>query len=176
MNFSDPIELPEGDITVGMTPNPVLEPQDFPSAAPKISVPANLRDLYLIVLSDPTNKVFPVRFQPIDVGDNQLKLGETLWINLSKHPIEARLGDQPVKVPTGAKVVSKPPLKSNGYYKAQFIYQPNGEGPFQPVMKKSWWYDANSKNLGFIIDTGERVPVIFLFRDQRPPANTTKPN
>jgi hypothetical protein len=169
MNFSEVIKLPEGALTVGMTPNPVPTPENFPSGAPTVKIPATLTDFYLVVVSDPENKVFAVRMLPLDVGGEQLKPGQTLWVNLTKHRIAGKLGNETLLVPAGDKVVGKAPLAASGYYKAQFLYQPEDQKEFMPVMQKSWWFDANSKNLGFIIQSGGRLPRIFTFRDQRDP-------
>lgn len=60
------------------------------------------------------------------------------------------------------------PLRANGYFKAKFRYQPGGSGEFLPVMEKSWWFDVQSKNLGFVFESDIGFPRIFTFRDQRP--------
>jgi hypothetical protein len=62
---------------------------------------------------------------------------------------------------------SNAPLKKGGYYKVQFTYQPNAKGDFLPIMRKSWWCDPNSKNLGFIVETDARLPKIYSIRDHR---------
>jgi hypothetical protein len=169
MNFSEVVKLPEGDLVLGMTADPVAAPEDFPTGAPTVKIPAQIIDLYLIVGSDPENKVFPVRMLPLDVGGQKLKAGETLWINLTAHSIKGMLGKEPLAIAPSGRVVGKSPLAASGYYKAAFLYQPDSKGDFLPVMKKTWWFDANSKNLGFVIDSGGRLPRIFTFRDHRTP-------
>lgn len=167
MNFSEVIKLPEGALTIGMTPNPVPAPENFPEGAPTIKIPATITDLYLVLATDPENKVLPIRILPLDVSASQLKPGQTLWVNLTTHQIAGKLGNENLLVPSGGKVVGKAPLASSGYYKAAFLYQPDGQKEFMPVMQKSWWFDAKSKNLGFIIQSGGRLPRIFTFRDHR---------
>jgi hypothetical protein len=167
MNFSEVVMLPEGPLTLGLTPHPVSSPDDFPSGAPTAKIPATITDLYLVVVSDPENEVFPVRMLPLDVGAGKLKAGQTLWINLTNHTIAGKLGNETLTLPAGERVVGKAPLASSGYYKVRFLYQPDGQSEFMPVMQKSWWFDANSKNLGFIIQSGGRLPKIFTFRDHR---------
>lgn len=169
MNFSEVVKLPEGDLVLGMTADPVAAPEDFPGGAPSVKIPADIRDLYLIVGSDPGNKVFPVRLLPLDAGGQKLKTGETLWINLTKHSIKGLLGKEALSIPAGGRVVGKAPLAISGYYKAAFLYQPDSKGEYVPVLRKSWWFDASSKNLGFIINSGGRLPRIFTFRDSRTP-------
>jgi hypothetical protein len=175
MNFSEVVKLPEGDLVLSMTAGPVATPEDFPKGAPTVKIPAHISDLYLIVASDPENNVFPIKMLPLDVGGQKLKPGETLWINFTTHPIKGMLGTELLAIPAGGRVVGKAPLTASGYYKAAFLYQPDGLGEFLPVMLKSWWFDAGSRNLGFVIDSGGRLPRIFTFRDHRAPPEKEKP-
>ncbi len=175
MNFSEVVKLPDGDLVLGMTADPVATPEEFPKGAPTVTIPAQITDLYLIVASDPENKVLPIRMLPLDVGGQKLKAGETLWINLTGHSIKAMLGQEPLTVPPRGKVVGRPPLAASGYYKAAFLYQPDAQGEFLPIMRKSWWFDGKSKNLGFIIASGGRLPSIFTFRDYRDAEEPKKP-
>ena len=167
MNFSEVVNLPAGDITLGMTPGPVDAPENFPKGAPMVKVPAHVMDLYLIVGSDPTNAVLPIRMLALDVSTGKLKPGETIWVNLTGHRIAAKLGDESLDVPPGGRAVGKAPLKASGYYNARFAYQPRDGKELLPIMSKSWWHDAKSKHLGFIIESGGRLPRIFVFRDFR---------
>lgn len=169
MNFSNVVTLPGGDLTLGMTPGEVTAPENFPSSAPTVKVSASVTDLYLIVVYDATNKILPIRMLPLDVGISKLKPGQTLWVNFTKHRILGKLGEENLDMSGGAREVSKAPLAKSGYYKALFGYLPKGEKSVLPIMNKSWWHDANSKNLGFIIDSGGRLPRIFTFRDFREP-------
>lgn len=167
LNFSEVVELPVGDITIGMSPESIDSPEDFPRDAPTAKIPAQQNDIYLLLFSDPGNKILPVRIQPINIGKGNLEPGQTLWINYTQHRIAAKLGTEELLIPAMGKAVSPPPLATSGYFLAQFLYQPDATGDFSPIMRKSWWFDAKSKNLGFIINTGGRLPKIFTFRDRR---------
>jgi hypothetical protein len=168
-NLSEVIKLPGGDLVLGMTPDPVLNSEDFPKGAPTVKIPAKVTDFYLIVVSDPENKILPLRMLPVDVADKKPKLGQTLWINLTPHAIKGELGKESLTVPPESRVIGEAPLPASGYYKAEFQYQANGEGEFLQVMRKSWWFDAKSKNLGFIISSGRILPRIFTLRDKIAP-------
>lgn len=168
MNFGEVIELPPGDITIGMTSQPVSDPELFPSDAPTAKIPEHFQHIYLLVVSDSSNKQIPVRLKLINIDNNQFKAGQTLWINLTKHRIAAKLGSKQLFIPPMKRSVSDEPMSSSGYFKAQFFYQPQGTDQFYPVMRKSWWHDATSKNLGFIIGTHAKLPKIFTLRDRRP--------
>ncbi|MFU8771892.1 MAG: hypothetical protein ACNA8H_05670 [Anaerolineales bacterium] len=175
MNFSQLVELPSGPteggmFTIGLSPIEVKSVEEFPPGAPKVTLPNTSTDIYLLLASDPDNKVLPVKIQPLNVDDAELKQGETLWINLTRHNVAARLGEERLFIPPMKQTVSPPPLKESGYYRVQFIYQADGQGEFLPIMRKSWWFDATSKNLGFIINSDARLPKIFTFRDRRQPS------
>lgn len=171
-NFSQVVELPsgalpDGKLTIGLSPTEVNEPEEFPIGAPRVTLPATATDVYLLLASDPSSNVLPVRILPLNVDDSKLKPGETLWINLTKHKIAAKLGESQFFIEPMKQTVGPPPLDESGYYKAQFIYQREGKGDFLPIMRKSWWFDATSKNLGFVISSQGRLPKIFTFRDRR---------
>ena len=170
MNFSDEIKLPGGDLMLSMTSDAVSEPAAISKEAPQAKIPADMTDFYLVVLNAPGNTEMPFRMLPLDAGDAHLRAGQTLWINLTAHRITADYGETSLEIPPDGNVVGEAPLKTNGYFKAKFRYQPNGSGDFLPVMEKSWWFDAGSKNLGFVSESDIGFPRIFTFRDQRVPA------
>jgi hypothetical protein len=166
MNLSRIIELPPGEITLGLTPNEVLDPETFPEGVPRATIPEAYTDFYLIMTSDPTNRIIPIRMHAIQI-DGKLKSGETLWINLTQHNILAKLGNQTLMIPHKKQKICPAPLSESGYYSANFSYQRNATGKFLPIMNKSWWLDHQSKHLGFIVGTDARLPKIFTIRDRR---------
>jgi hypothetical protein len=169
MNLSEVIKLPAGDLVLSMTRDPIFKPEDLAKDAPSIKISAKITDFYLIVVSDPENKILPLRMLPVDVTDKVPKIGQTLWINLTAHAINGNLGDATLVVPPDERVICGAPIATSGYYKAEFSYQPNGEGEFLPVMKKSWWFDATSKHLGFVVNSNGQLPKIFTLRDRPAP-------
>lgn len=173
-NLSEVIKLPAGELLLGMTSDPVLKPEDFPKNTPKLKIPEKVTEFYLIVVSDPENKTLPIRMLPVDIGDKKPKLGQTLWVNLTTHAIAGKLGNESLKVLPDARVIGESPLPASGYYKAEFQYQLDGKGEFLQVMRKSWWFDAKSKNLGFIVNSSRRLPRIFICRDKLAPEKKKK--
>ncbi|MBT8037939.1 MAG: hypothetical protein KJO21_10385 [Verrucomicrobiae bacterium] len=167
LNFSQVIELPLGKITIGMTSEAVNDPEAFPEGAPTVTIPASQNDLYFFIFSDPKNKVLPIRIQPVNIDNEILKIGETMWFNFSERDLAAKLGKAKMAIKAKKRAISKPPLTKSGYYLAQFVYKEDGGSQYLPIMKKSWWFDEYSKNIGFIIDTGARMPKIYTFRDRR---------
>lgn len=176
MNLSEEIKLPGDALMLGMTADLVSDPENFPEGAPTVKIPAKVTDFYLVVVSDLKNKILPVRMLLVDASDGELDTGETLWINFSSYNIAGKLGKETLKIPAKAKVIGKAPLSASGYFKASFLYQPNSKSKYLPVMKKSWWFDATSKNLGFIINTGGKLPKIFTLRDRPAPKSVKAKN
>jgi hypothetical protein len=167
LNFSEVIELPLGAITIGMTPDAIDDPKVFPEGAPSVSIPADQTDLYFLIFSDPKNKVLPIRIHSVNIDKNEFKVGETMWFNFTNQKIAAKLGETEFFIDPKKRGISKTPMAKSGYYLAQFAYKQDTDAEYSPIMKKSWWHDEFSKNLGFVIDAGDRLPKIFTFRDRR---------
>jgi len=167
MNLSEVIELPLGDISLGLVDREIYDPELFPKGAPSVKIPESYKDIYLFLSADSENKELPIKIKVINVEKDKLRIGHTLWVNMSDHNIGATLGSQKVLLPAQKMTISAPPMDKSGFYAAQFKYQENGQGDFRPVMNKSWWHDDTSRHIGFIFDTGAKMPKIFTIRDRR---------
>jgi hypothetical protein len=167
MNFSSIIELPEGDLTLSITPKIIRDAKALPPEAPRLKVPKTVRDFYILVSPDPENAVIPLKMEIVSLSDGKLKAGETLWINYTDHQVEAKLGENKILIAAKEQKISKSPLPASGYYKAEFTYQRDGKGEFKKITEQSWWHDVKSRHVGFIFDQGDRLPKIFFLRDFR---------
>jgi hypothetical protein len=167
MNFSEVIALPSGEITLRMTAEETKDPANAPSGAPELRIPEAVKDFYILVTSDPENPTLPLKLQAVTAGDGELKPGETIWSNLTDHRIQAKLGDISLSVEPGGQAVSKDPVPKSGYYKAEFTYQTHGEGDYQKITEQQWWHDAASRHVGFMVNTGGKLPKIYFYRDFR---------
>lgn len=174
LNFSDVIELPLGEITIYMTPNAIVDPKVIPEGLPSVSIPANQTDLYFLIFNDTKNQSLPIRIQSVNIDKNEFKPGETMWFNFTNRKIAAKLGQTDFLIDPQKSGISKTPMPKSGYYLAQFAYKEVTDANYSPIMKKSWWHDEFSKNIGFVIDAGDRLPKIFTFRDRR--SAEAKPN
>lgn len=172
MNLSEVIELPSGDLTIAMITSPISDPELLPPQAPVLKIPEGVMDFYIIITPDPENKILPIKMNLVDTGGGKLKAGETLWYNFTGHRIAAKLGSAQMTVDPQGRTISKHPISASGYYVAQFAYQANGKGAYAPITEQSWWHDANSKHLGFMYNTGGKLPKIYFFRDFRDPEAT----
>jgi len=169
MNFSEVIALPVGDITILLTPTAITDSENPPPDAPKLKIAEDVENLYIIIKADPLNTTLPLRIEMIDASDGKLKPGETLWSNLTDHEIVANLGGSKMSIAPKGHTVSKDPVPSSGYYKAEFSFQPEGKGDFQTITQQNWWHDTKSRHIGFIVNTEGTLPRIFFYRDFRAP-------
>lgn len=167
MNFSEVIALPSGEITLRMTAEEIKDPANVPAGAPELLIPEGAKDFYILVSSDPANPTLPLKLKMVTTAEGELKPGETLWSNLTDHRIQAKLGDISLSVEPGGLAVSKDPVPQSGYYRAEFTYQPGGEGDFQRVTEQQWWHDAASRHVGFMVNAGGKLPKICFYRDFR---------
>jgi hypothetical protein len=169
MNFSEVIGLPAGDITILMTPTAITDSENLPRDAPKLKITGDVEDFYILITADPLNTTLPLRMELVDASAGKLKPGETLWSNLTGHEIVADLGGSKMSVAPKGHTVSKDPVPSSGYYKAEFSYQAEGKGDFQTITEQNWWHDTKSRHIGFIVNTEGKLPRIYFYRDFRAP-------
>lgn len=172
MNLSEVIELPGGDLAIAMITSAISDPELLHPQAPVLKIPEGVMDFYIIITPDPENKTLPIKMNLVDTGGGKLKPGETLWYNSTEHRIAAKLGAAKMSVDPQGRTISKDPISASGYYVAQFAFQANGKGAYAPITEQSWWHDANSKHLGFMYNSGGKLPKIFFFRDFRDPEAT----
>ena len=78
MNLSKPYTLPPGRLNLRMVSKPVANPKKLPENAPNVVIPANMRDFYLLVSSNPKNTVAPVHMQVINANSPIPQWSDTL--------------------------------------------------------------------------------------------------
>lgn len=161
-------ELPHGDIELVLSPKIKAQNKNLPDNAVKVLIDEDLVEILLVLRIEPENKEQPIKALVIDVGDDKIKLGQTLWLNYTANTISAELGDKVSEIKPDSQAISDVPLSESGFLKAEFSYKTPDAEIFSPIMKKSWWLDISSKNIGFIVnDKNRRLPKIFMMRDKR---------
>jgi hypothetical protein len=153
----------------------VENPEEVPADAPSVEIPADHTDILLLVFSDPDHKIAPVKLEAVNLAGENFKIGQTLWINHTDHTIEGKLGGQNLSLGPESSQIADAPVSdkgvpASGYYTASFTYQVEEKGMFAPITEQNWWHDAKSRHLGFIVNSGRKLPKIFLFRDFRNPS------
>ena len=168
MNLSPVYELAAGPLNLTLLPAPPQDPQHLPIGAPSAMVPETLPDFYLLLLSDPTNKVAPVRMQVVNASAEKITKGQTLWFNLTDLTIGGKLGAEKMLIKPKSSMVTNPPLSDAGNYPVSIAYHKEGEETSYPICETNWLHDPRSRSLGFIIyQEGARIPRVMVFPDFR---------
>lgn len=174
VNLSPLYKLAPGAIQLRLLSAKADDPKTVSPDAPSIEIPRHYTDFYLLLSSDPKNKIIPIKLKVINLESENFKLGQAMWINDTDNIIKAELGEQTVSLgPHSSKIVDSPLSNqrgpASGYYIAKFAYQPGANAAVTAITEQSWWHDANSRHLGFIINKGGRLPEIYFYRDFRNP-------
>ena len=168
MNFSKVYELPAGPLNLRLLPAPPADPTKIPPEAPGALVAEGITDFYLLVSSDTTNTIVPVRMQMINAGSDKLKLGQTLWFNLTKNIVGGTLGSETLKIQPDARVVLNAPATGNIDYPVKLFFRIPGNEHIYPLCQTKWRHDPSSRYVGFIInENGQRSPRVMVFSDFR---------
>jgi len=168
MNFSKIYKLRPGALTLGLLPDAVDDPETIPAGLPIAKVAAGVTDFYLLVTSDPANKVAPVRMQVINAGADKLKRGQMLWFNLTKNPVMGMVGSEKLAIKPASRVTIAPPARGNVDYPVQLDFRIPGKEPLYPLCETNWRHDSRSRSVPFIItEQGRRSPRVLVFPDYR---------
>lgn len=170
MNFSKVYELRPGDLMLRLLPGPVDDPEKIPSGAPSAKLPAGTTDFYLLLTSDPTNKVAPVRMQVINASADRLRRGQMVWFNLTKNTIGGTVGSEKLVIKPNSRVTIDPPARSNSNYPVDLAFRIPGKEHLYPLCETKWRHDPRSRSVAFIIaKPGVRTPRVLVFPDYREP-------
>lgn len=172
MNLSEIIRLPDGELTIALTQAEVVDPKLLSPDVPLLRISETTGDFYIILTPDPNNPHLPVKMNLVDTGGGKLKPGETLWFNMTDHRIVAKLGMADLSIDPKGRTISKSPVEKSGHYAARFAFHAHGKGPLAPITEQNWWHDTQSRYLGFMVNTGGKLPKIYFYRDFRDPEPT----
>ena len=176
MNLSSVYAITPNSTQLKLLPAQVDNPENISPDAPAVDIPAEYTNILLIISSDPENKIAPVKLAVINLN---FKIGQTLWINRTDKTIEGKLGEQALSLePDSSKIIDAPlgnqTSPTSGYFEASFTYRVQGSDVTSLISEQQWWYDANSRHLGVIANSGGKLPKINFFRDFREPESNGK--
>ena len=176
MNLSAVYKISSNTTRLLLLPSQVDNPKDISPEAPTVEIPTEFTNILLLISSNPENKIAPVKLTVINLN---FKISQTLWINRSDKTIEAKLGEQVLSIePDSSKIIDAPlgnqSTPASGYFEASFTYKVQGSDVTSLISEQQWWYDANSRHLGVIANSGGKLPKINLFRDFREPESNEK--
>ncbi len=166
MNLSPIYRIAGGAATVALLPVEVEDPASVIDAAPSVRIPEKAKEVFLIVTSDRSNEVAPVRLEVIDGDSAKFKRGQMYWINLTPYNVGGRLGSRPLKLGPGARQLVDPPAAGNEDYVVSLEYRRKGDERVFPLTRTKWRHDPMSRNLQFVFsETPRSVPRVVGFDD-----------
>ena len=169
MSFSPiyPIAQSATSITI-LTERPANPSAALPQKAPSAALPADCQDFYLILTSDPSNSVAPVRLQIINANSTQFRAGQMLWFNLTPHRIVGTVGERTLKLAPMSRMVLEAPAKQNGDYPVSIGYFAPGQKMREPLCETRWLHDPRSRSVMFVMqEAGVIAPRIIGMPDFR---------
>ncbi len=178
MNFSQVYEIAGGNTRVRMLPAPVLNPEEIPTDAPQAVITETTEDCYLILTSDPTNKVAPVRIQAVNAGTDHFKNGQMLWFNLTTNDIGGLIGTESLRMTPNSRKILNAPAPSATSYHVKIGYVIPDEKVLRPICETQWQHNPATRMVLFVFNEGdEKVPRVMGFSDFRlsEPEKTTEP-
>ena len=170
MNLSPPYILPAGDITVSLAPQALPAEQPVAATSPKISIPAAITDLYLLMTHDQANKLVPISMQVISANADGFKNGQMLWYNLTNHRVGGQLGSQKLDMKPQSRAIVDAPATGKEDYVVSLRYYRAGQEKLFPLCETTWSHDSRSRSIYFIINQPDSpAPRVMGFSDYREP-------
>ena len=106
----------------------------------------------------------------INAGADKLRIGQTLWYNLTKNAVGGTLGSEKLAIQPGARTILDAPTTGNGDYPVKLFYRIPGDERIYPLCQTKWRHDPRSRGVAFIInENGQRSPRVMVFSDFRAP-------
>jgi hypothetical protein len=168
MNFSPVYEIPPGPLNLSLLPAPPTDPEQIPAGAPSVRIPEAVVDFYLLLTSDPSNKIAPVSMQIINAGTDRLRAGQMLWFNLTAHQVGGRIGSEKLLIQPQSTVTLNPPAVGAKDYAVDLAYRIQGGKHLYPICETKWFHDPRSRSLAFVFaKPGVRTPRVLVFSDFR---------
>lgn len=168
LNFSDPYPLASGDLTLRLLSKPPEKDQPPPAEAPGAKVAAATRDLYLLVASDPDNKVAPLRLQVVEANPDKFRKGQSMWFNLTPHAVGGKQGDRTVDLKPNSRAIIDAPVSGFEDYPVKIGYQPADGKPVKSICSGVWRHDPTARNVIFVVlPPNARTPQVKGFIDTR---------
>lgn len=173
MSFSPVYQLPSGDITLALLtapPPPAADgkPPAVPPGAPKAAVKESIADFYLIVSSDPENKVTPVRMQVINANAGSFKNGQMMWYNLTDSLVGGVVGSNKLRIQPNSREILDAPANGPEDYPVNIHYVPPGKQRPEPLCETRWIHDPRSRSIFFVMkEPGSIFPRIIGIPDFR---------
>jgi hypothetical protein len=170
MNLSPVYKLPDGNLNLRFFLTPPTDLENIPQGAPSVKMPEATKDLYLLITSNPENKVAPIRIQSVSADATQLSRGQMLWFNLTEKRVGGKVGSEKIDMKPHSRERVSEPRQGGGDYPVELYFTIKGDKHVHPLCESRWRHDPRSRSLVFIANDGKRrAPIIFSFSDFRLP-------
>ncbi|WP_411845102.1 hypothetical protein AAFN60_14650 [Roseibacillus persicicus] len=170
MNFSPTYTLPgtEG-LTLFFTPNQVSTLEEVPAGSPSVKVPSGTSDFYLLLSTDESNSVAPIRPQLVNAKFDQFKTGEILWFNLTSATVAGQVGEEKLALKPRSQGRTLAPDSAQKNLSINLAYRLQKDDPVYPICETTWPHDSRSRKVAFIFqEPNRRAPRVLAFNDYRP--------
>lgn len=168
LNFSPVYELPPGNLNLTLLPDPPAAPDQIPAGAPAAKLPETVVDFYLLLVSDPANKIAPVSMRIINTGTERLRSGQMLWFNLTGQHILGLIGSEKLSIKPQSTVILNAPANGAEDYPVKMAYRMKGVEQLYPIIETKWFHDPRGRSLAFVFaKPGNRTPRVQVFPDFR---------
>lgn len=173
MGFSPVYQVGASAAALALLPSPVPAGRPgtapvIPDGAPKAALAETITDFYLIVTSDPANKLVPVKMQVVDAGAASFKRGQMLWFNLTDSKVGGQVGSRKLLLAPSSRLILDAPANGMEDYHVSLFYQPPGKPEAEPLCETNWSHDPRSRGVFFVLKPGNSpIPRILGFPDFR---------
>jgi hypothetical protein len=170
LSFSPVYKLRPGDIKIWLLTTPVGKPEEIPPGSPEVTVNAATKDIYLLIITDPENRVLPMRMEVVNANYDKIRLGEMLWINLTPKHLAGTVGKAPLNLAANSSALLKAPASSHEDYPVEIYFRVTNDDRTHPLIESQWRHDPRSRSVVFVYDEGRRrAPRVMSFSDFRIP-------
>ena len=170
LSFSPVYKLRPGDIKIWLLTSPIGTPEEIPQGSPEVTVAADTRDIYLLVSTDPDNRVLPLRMKVVNANSEKIGRGEMLWINLTPKHLAGKIGRSSLKLAPNTTTLVKEPAASHEDYPVEIYFRVPNDDRTHPLIESQWNHDPRSRSVVFVYDEGRRrAPRVMAFSDFRMP-------
>jgi hypothetical protein len=168
MNLSPIYQVPGGPLVLRLLDKEPAKPEEIPAEAPKVALAEGTGDFYLLVSTDPKNKLIPVAMQVINADQASFRKGQSLWFNLTPHRVGGKLGIEKFVLDPNSRKISAAPVQGAENYPVELYYQIAGDNRLWPLCETQWQHNPAGRTVVFVLnEAGSKVPRILGFPDFR---------
>ncbi len=168
MNLSPVYKLASGNINLRLLPDKVEDPKTISPDAPSVEIPETYTDFFLIISSDPDNKIAPVSIKAFNPANEAFKLGQILWINLTNKTITGKIGDQVLSLNPNSSAVVEAPRSDRGDYSVILNYLIEGKSDPYAICETQWQHNPASRAVVIVTSNqGRKAPRVSSYSDFR---------